>query len=156
MDRAEKELFRQKADKMDDIGGLYCCCPKDTKPLKINLRAYVAYIKTHKLSPENVNPEIIQMFSNEKEEKVLQAERYIEDDGTVTLSLQELDIVENAADESSARYVLGSALLEYAADYIREFELYSNAPNRKHHVPYVLQVLKIGNAEKLGEMIVVK
>ena len=41
------------------------------------------------------------------------AERYVEDDGSVTLSLNEIDLVENGEDENAARLALGNAILEY-------------------------------------------
>jgi hypothetical protein len=76
-----------------------------------------------------------------------------EADGSVTLSLNELDIVENAPTEKEARMQLGKAILEYAEDYYKEFQVWSAAPNRKGHVPYVLKALITGDASKLGDMI---
>ena len=48
---------------------------------------------------------------------------------------------------------LGRAILEYAEDYYKEFQVWSAAPNRKGHVPYVLKALITGDASKLGDMI---
>ena len=79
------------------------------------------------------------------------AEKMVEEDGSVTLSLCEIDLVENGADEEEARLKLGKAILEYAADYYNEYELYSHAPNRKHHVPYVFKALIIDDPKKIGE-----
>jgi hypothetical protein len=39
--------------------------------------------------------------------------KIIEEDGSVTLSLNEIDLVENGSDEQSARINLGKAILEY-------------------------------------------
>ena len=49
--------------------------------------------------------------------------KYIEDDGTVTLSLNEIDLVENGKDEQEARLNMGNAILEYALDYYNEYEM---------------------------------
>lgn len=79
------------------------------------------------------------------------ADEFAEEDGSVTLSLNELDIVENAPDKSEAARKLGEAILDYASDFYNEFDLWSSAPNRKAHVPYVFKALIIGDAEKIGE-----
>ncbi len=81
------------------------------------------------------------------------AQRLIEDDGSVTLSLNEIDIVENGKDEAEALGLLGEAILEYSEDYYKEFSLYSNAPNRKAHIPYVFKALIIGDGKTIGGMI---
>ena len=79
------------------------------------------------------------------------AAKYIEDDGSVTLSLNEIDLVENGEDEYEARMNMGRAILEYAADYYNEYETYSHSPNRKKHIPYIFKALIIDNPEKIGD-----
>ena len=59
------------------------------------------------------------------------AEEYKERDGSITLSLNELDLVENAATEEEAVSALSEAILEYAVDFYKEFNLWSTAPNKK-------------------------
>ena len=81
------------------------------------------------------------------------AEKYVEEDGSVTLSLNEIDLIENGADEQAARLNLGKAILEYSADYYNEYELYSHAPNRKNHIPYIFKALIMDNPEQIGELI---
>ena len=48
------------------------------------------------------------------------AKKMIESDGTVTLSLNEIDLIENSMNESSARLALGNAILNYSFDYYKE------------------------------------
>ena len=79
--------------------------------------------------------------------------KYVEDDGTVTLSLNEIDIVENGKDENDARLKMGKAILEYAADYYNEYEMYSHSPNRKKHIPYIFKALIIDSPERIGDML---
>lgn len=69
------------------------------------------------------------------------AAAFIEDDGSVTLALNEIDLVENAPTESDAKKRLGQAILEYATEYYSNYALYSKAPNRKSHIPYVFKAL---------------
>ena len=79
--------------------------------------------------------------------------KYIEDDGSITLSLNEIDLVENGKDEQEARLNMGKAILEYALNYYNEYEMYSHSPNRKKHIPYIFKALIMDNPEKIGDML---
>lgn len=79
--------------------------------------------------------------------------RLNEDDGSVTLSLREIDLVENAPTESEAKLMLAKDILDYATDYYNDFAYWSSAPNRKSHIPYVLRAIMLGDIDKIGECI---
>lgn len=64
-----------------------------------------------------------------------------ENDGTVTATLHNFDLVVNEKDEISAKKALAQELIDYAKDYFNDFQLYFNAPNRQPHFPYILLVL---------------
>lgn len=81
------------------------------------------------------------------------AVKYIEDDGSVTLSLNEIDLVENGVNEQKARLKLGHTILEYSFEYYNEYEMYSRAPNRKKHIPYIFKALIIDDPQKIGDML---
>lgn len=81
------------------------------------------------------------------------AEKFLEEDGSVTLSLNEIDLIENGADEETARINMGNAILEYSMDYYNEYELFSHSPNRKNHIPYIFKALIIDNPKEIGELI---
>ena len=81
------------------------------------------------------------------------AKRFQEADGSITLSLNEIDLIENGIDEKTARVNLGNAILEYSLDYYNEYELYSHAPNRKGHIPYIFKALIIDSPEEIGALI---
>ena len=81
------------------------------------------------------------------------AVRMEEDDGSVTLALNEIDLVENGKDEADARSKLASAILEYAEDYYSDFSYWGSAPNRKSHIPYVFKALFVRDIQKIGESI---
>lgn len=81
------------------------------------------------------------------------ATKYLEDDGSITLSLNEIDLVENGKDEKSARLELGKAILEYSTDYYNDYVLYSHSPNRNGHIPYIFKALIMDSAQKIGESI---
>lgn len=82
------------------------------------------------------------------------ADRYVEEDGSVTLSLREMDLVENAADEKSAVRKLAESILEYAKDFYSEYAVWSKAPNRKAHIPYILRALMVSSVDEIEAMIV--
>jgi len=70
---------------------------------------------------------------------------FIEEDGSYTGSFNELDIASNSPDLETLKVKLVSDLREYAEEYINEFKLYFNSPNRKNHFPYIYRVLLAGN-----------
>lgn len=79
--------------------------------------------------------------------------KFVEEDGTITLSLNEIDLIENGATEVEARLALASSILEYSTEYYMNYELYSHAPNRKGHVPYIFKALIMDDPRKIGESI---
>ena len=81
------------------------------------------------------------------------AVRFVEDDQSITLSLNEIDLIENAATEMEARMVLAHAIMEYATEYYEHYAVYSKAPNRKGHIPYVFKALLSEDTQSLGENI---
>ena len=83
------------------------------------------------------------------------ADCFIEDDNSVTLSLNEIDLVENSKTKEEAKILLGRSIMEYAEEYYTNYALYSKAPNRKSHIPYVFKALITDDAQKLGESIVI-
>ncbi len=82
------------------------------------------------------------------------AKKFIESDGSVTLSLNEIDLIENGIDEVAARLALGNAILNYSFEYYKEYSFYSHSPNRKAHVPYIFKALIMDNPEQIGELII--
>ena len=53
------------------------------------------------------------------------ANSFIEDDGSVTLSMVDVDLVVNADTMEAAKSELINDLIEYAEEYYQNFELYS-------------------------------
>jgi len=68
-----------------------------------------------------------------------------EDNGTVTGVFKELDLMANSSDLESLKSELAKELLEYSEEYINEFRLYYNSPNRKGHFPYVYRTLIVSD-----------
>ena len=80
------------------------------------------------------------------------AETFVEDNGSVTISLDQIDLVENGTDKNDALLQMGKAICEYANDYY--IYGFSNSINRKSHLPYVLKALSINDPEKIGGSII--
>lgn len=77
-----------------------------------------------------------------------------EEDGSVTLSLVEIDLVENAGTEEEARNLLAEAIVDYSIEYYGNYQIYSKAPNRRSHIPYIFKALIMDDTKKLGENII--
>ncbi len=65
----------------------------------------------------------------------------VEDDGSVTGFVEELDLVENAPDRDKCVSAIIDGMKDYASDYYSEFAYWSQAPNRIAHIPYILKIL---------------
>lgn len=84
----------------------------------------------------------------------IQAEQFAEEDGSITLSAVDMDIVSHGADLKSAKNALAKDIIEYAEEYYAEFETYSAAPNRKGHLSYVMKALIAKSPEELEGAII--
>lgn len=83
----------------------------------------------------------------------LTAFEYIENDNTVTLSLNEIDLVVNGSSKEEAKMKLAQEILTYAYDYYENFQSWSVSPNRRLHIPYVIKALILRDIDQIGECI---
>ena len=81
------------------------------------------------------------------------ATKYKEEDGSITLELNEIDLIVNAENLENAKLKMAQEILEYAEDFYNEFNIWSIAPNRKAHIPYIFKVLILDDIDKIGELI---
>jgi hypothetical protein len=87
------------------------------------------------------------------DEYTFSAKIFIEKDKSITLSLNEIDLIENALNEQEARALMGNSIIEYAKEYFTEFCVWGEAVNRKRHLPYVFKALLINDSQKIGDSI---
>ena len=80
------------------------------------------------------------------------AQIYTEDNGSFTISLDEIDLAENDVTKNEVILKLASSILEYAEDFYDNFSYWARG-NRKAHIPYVLKALLIGDIEQIGGLI---
>ncbi len=104
------------------------------------------------------NRDIIAVMSIDLLEFILKEYKFAvevkqEEDGSYTGILNEMDLMANAVDMESLKLELVKELLEYSEEYMNEFSLYYNSPNRKNHFPYVYRaILASGDIEKVKKL----
>lgn len=76
-----------------------------------------------------------------------------EDNNSVTLSLDQLELYVNGNTLEEAIKILIEDLKFYAQDYIQRSQLFLHAPNRRSHFPYVLRVLLCDNDEEIRSLL---
>ncbi len=64
-----------------------------------------------------------------------------EEDGSFSGVLEELDLLANETNEIELVNTIINDLMEYADEYMENFAMYFNSPNRKKHFPYVYKVI---------------
>jgi antitoxin YefM len=64
-----------------------------------------------------------------------------EEDGTFSVDLADFDLFVNAESKETAFRKLAEDLNEYAEEYFENIQLYYNAPNRRAHFPFIMNVL---------------
>lgn len=101
-----------------------------------------------RLKPQIVkrNRDMIAVLSMDHLERILASFRFTmeyeqEEDGSYSGTLEQFDIAANAVDVDSLKKQLAHYLIVYAQEYMDEFHLYANSPNRKEHFPFLIHVL---------------
>lgn len=82
------------------------------------------------------------------------AAAYRESNGSVTLSLDDIDLAVNEKTLAAAKKALAAAIADYAQDYYDDFAACSRAPNRRAHLPYVFKAWCACSQEELADAIV--
>lgn len=81
------------------------------------------------------------------------AKTFEEENGSITISLNEIDLVENGENLEVAKINLANSILEYAEEFYADFDYWGSAPNRSKHIPYVFKALIINDSKKIGDLI---
>lgn len=76
-----------------------------------------------------------------------------EEDDSITLALDQLEVYANGETLEHAVKNLIEDLKVYASDYLERSQLFLNAPNRRPHFPYILRILLAENDQELQEML---
>ncbi len=72
---------------------------------------------------------------------VLNMNIYLEEDGSYTASIDEIDLAGNARTQDEVIELICDDLIEYADEYMENFDLYYHSSNRKSHFPYIYKVI---------------
>jgi antitoxin YefM len=73
-------------------------------------------------------------------------------EGVYVASCPELDLVTEGDTPEAALDDLIDMVMDYAVQYMEEFDLFSKSPNRASHKPYILEVHKRRSKEKVREL----
>ncbi|WP_019123927.1 hypothetical protein [Brevibacillus massiliensis] len=76
-----------------------------------------------------------------------------EEDGSITLGMDELELYANGETEEKALEELAEDVMIYAQEYMEDPNRYFNAPNHCHHFPYLFKVLMCKNKEEVKQML---
>ena len=83
----------------------------------------------------------------------LRPEVIFEDDGSITLALDQLEIYINSQSKEEAIIQLIEEIKLYSQDYIQRSQMFFHAPNRRPHFPYVLRVLLCNTDEEIRDLL---
>lgn len=136
-----KQMFIKNATDVRKEWGSVIDTVVREKPVFVKRSRDIIYL----LNQNNIN----QLLSNYN----FTAKEFMESDGSITLSLNEIDIIANALSHEEALNKLAFELTEYAEEYYSDFEYWYASMNRKSHYPYILRVLSLDDKEKLKELI---
>lgn len=64
-----------------------------------------------------------------------------EEDGSLSGSLEEIDLVVHAQSYEELLNCIVNQLIDYAEEYMENFNFYQRSPNRSAHFPYVINIL---------------
>lgn len=87
------------------------------------------------------------------EDYELKPEIIQEDDGSLTLTLDSLELYANNTTLDLATKDLIEDLKIYAQDYLDRSQLFLHAPNRKPHFPYVLRILLCDSDDEIRTLL---
>ena len=95
------------------------------------------------------NRDMVTVLSMEQMDLLLDSFRIklqviIEKDGSFTGIVEQLDLLGNAESEQSLIEELTTDLIEYSEEYMNNFNMYYNSPNRRNHFPYIYKVVTYG------------
>ena len=126
----------------NNLSSVYDEAYNDLKPIIIrrNVKEQVIMLRT------DLQKLLLSNFS-------LKPEVLPEEDGSITLALDQVDISINADSLDQAKQEMAKELSLYARDYMERSQLFLNAPNRRSHFPYVLRILLCDNVEEVGQLL---
>jgi len=73
-------------------------------------------------------------------------------EGVYVASCPELDLATEGDTPGAVLDDLIDMAIDYAEQYVEEFELFSKSPNRASHKPYILDIRERGTKEKVREL----
>lgn len=76
-----------------------------------------------------------------------------EEDGSITAGLDALTLYVNQPAKEEALSDLAQEMMDYAQTFIEKRDLYLSAPNRRHHLGYVMRILLCHNEDEVRQLL---
>lgn len=95
-------------------------------------------IDSHKMASEK---NFAEKLRKALEDVKFEYETFVEDDGSYTFSLKDMDIAVNGRSRNEALNLLIADVIEYCHDYCDDLDYWYSDVDRRSHVKYVLKVL---------------
>lgn len=126
-----------------DLSALYDVVSHSLKPALIRRRRTEEEVL---LLRRDLARQLLRSFS-------LKLDVVYEKDGSVTLALDQLDLVVNGSTLEEAVNDLVRELKLYCQDYLERMPLFINAPNRRDHFPYILRIALCENDAEIRDLL---
>lgn len=94
-----------------------------------------------------------EIFKPIHENTQIRANIYNETDGSFTVSLEPIDIIESGNTVEDAINAAVDELKIYAQDYLERFQLFTQAPNRRDHLPFIMRILFASDDDEIKNML---
>jgi antitoxin YefM len=138
MEMIEQKLFTEARKELSDV---FDTVVIKQRPVVINRRKdAVALIEREQLK------ELLSRYT-------AAAEELSEQDGSMTIAIDELDIAVNGPNREAAVKDLIEELRTYATDYLERITLFLESPNRRSHYPFILRILLADNDDELMQLV---
>ncbi len=77
------------------------------------------------------------------------AYKQIENDGSITISLEKIELTENASTEGEAKKRLAKSIKEYFEDFYKNFEYWGSASGKAEHMPFALKAILCDSIDEI-------
>lgn len=131
--------------------------PLNATDVRKHWSEFIDSVVRHKPAQVKRNRDILTVLSMDQLEALLESLKIKicivqEKDGSFTGTIDNLDLAANESSIEQLKQTLLQDLVEYASEYMENFDMYFKSPNRKAHFPYVYKVnTLVDSTEQLKE-----
>lgn len=133
--------------------------PLNATEVRKHWSEFIDSVVRHKPAQVKRNRDILAVLSMDQLEALLESQKIKiciiqEEDGSFTGAIDHLDLAANESSIDQLKQTLLQDLVEYASEYMENFDSYFKSPNRKAHFPYIYKVnILVDSTEQLKEVV---